>query len=77
MTGLKSIMRRRGSKKPDPVRSADLCGQLRALDHGILRLVDRGQGDMTLQAAGELVAMHQKLRRMRYQIEVEAGIDLK
>lgn len=61
-------------KKPDPARAAALCDQLRTFDHGLMKLVETCQGDMTLKAAGELVAMHRKLRRMRYQIEVEAGI---
>lgn len=61
-------------KKPDPMRAAALCDQLHAFDHGLMKLVATFQDDMTLKAAGELVAMHRKLRRMRYQIEVRAGI---
>lgn len=62
------------TKKADPQLAASLCEELRAFDYGLMKLVDRCQGGMTLKAAGELVAMHRKLRSMRYQIEAEAGI---
>lgn len=66
--------RKSRNKKPDPARAAVLCDQLRTLDHGLMQLVERCQGDLTLKAAGDLVAMHRKLRKMRHQIEAEAGI---
>ncbi len=60
--------------KPDPERAAVLCDQLRGFDLGLMELVERCQDDLSLRAAGDLVAMHRKLRRLRYQIEAEAGI---
>ena len=63
---------RRG--KPDPDRAAALCARLRDFDLGLMQLVETCQDDMTLKEAGQLVAMHRKIRRLRYQIEVAAGI---
>lgn len=60
--------------KPDQARAAALCDRLRSFDLGLMELVETSQDDMTLKAAGDLVAMHRKLRRLRYQIEAEAGI---
>ncbi len=74
MTGPKTEKRISRHKTPDPTRTAALCEQLRTFDHGLMKLVETYQGDMTLKAAGELVAMHRKLRRMRYQIEAEVDL---
>lgn len=61
-------------RKADQVRAAALCDRLRGFDYGLMDLVLGCQDDMTLKAAGDLVAMQRKLRRLRYQIEVEAGL---
>ena len=61
-------------RNPDPTSAAALCDRLRGFDLGLMQLVEECQDDMTLKAAGDLVAMHRKLRRLRYQIEAEAGI---
>lgn len=60
--------------KPDQDRAAALCERLRAFDLGLMELVEAAQDSLTLRTAGELVAMHRKLRRLRFQIEAEAGI---
>jgi len=61
--------------KPDQALAVELCERLRVFDYGLMELVMQFQDDVTLKAAGELVTMHRALRRLRYQIEVEAGVD--
>lgn len=61
--------------KPDQARAEALCDRLKGFDYGLMDLVMQCQDDMTLTGTGELVTMHRALRRLRYRIEAEAGID--
>ncbi len=60
--------------KIDPVRASDLCDRLRGVDYGLMQLVLDCQDAMNLKASGDLVAMQRALRRLRHQIEAEAGL---
>lgn len=73
-TGRKCRLLTSRRRKPDPASAAVLCDRLRGFDLGLMQLVEECQDDMTLKEAGQLVAMHRKIRRLRYQIEVAAGI---
>lgn len=62
-------------KTADKARVREAAEGLRELDYALMEYVTQVEC-ITLKAAGEIVAMHRKLRRMRYEIEVEGGIDL-
>lgn len=59
-------------KAASPERTAELCRQVRSLDHALMNLVETFQSEMSLRAADELVRIQKRLRVLRYQIEAEA-----
>lgn len=48
-----------------------LIREVKEVDYTLLHLIDRTDC-MTLAAAGDLVAMQRRLRKLRYQIETES-----
>lgn len=61
--------------RPDQARAAVLSERLRGFDYELMDLVLAYQEDLPRSVAAELVEMHRSLRRMRYEIEVRAGIE--
>lgn len=59
-------------KTPTREAAADLAAQLKASEYGLMDAVVKG--GLKLREAGKLVDMHRKLRSLRYEIEVQAGI---
>lgn len=53
----------------EQIDRAHLQNELRRLDYGLMDLVLTHQDRLGLRAAGELVAMQRKLRRLRHQLD--------
>jgi hypothetical protein len=62
-----SILRQ--STKPEDAER--LIREVKEVDYALMHLVDRTDC-MTLETAGELVAIQRRLRKLRYQIETES-----
>jgi hypothetical protein len=62
-------------KKATKEQVIEAASVLRDLDYAVMQGVTRIDG-MTLSAAGELVDIHRRLRRMRYEIEAAGGVEL-
>lgn len=50
-----------------------LAAQLKDSEYGLMEAVSTTDL-LTIREAGKLVAMHRKLRRMRHEVELKAGI---